>query len=269
MKRLLPVLAALILTALFPIQALAMEEDESVTIQAGIAQGEVDSTVDIPIRLTNCFSVDSVEFDVNYDPAVLAIVSVTPGDVFPAEYCIYNIEIPGRVLIACARALGFTGDGTILTLRFKILSEKGSALTITTHMKAEFIGKEVSRVDETDPNYTQSFSYVRVENGGVGVNDAPIPEPIITPWIPETPVPSPTPTPSPTPAPTMEALAQSSAEDQQEAATQDAEPVDPIAYVVVAALVVLLIVLITVSVVKRRRQAAADAPSNHPVRKDT
>lgn len=259
MKRLLPVLAALILAALFPSLALAAEENESVTIVIGEAAAQSGEKTDIAVYLEHSAGVDSIQFDLNYDPAALSVVSVTPGDLFLPEYVVYNADEPGRIRIACADALGLKGDGTLLTIRFAALSDTGSALIATSGI--------ITRVDA---DYNQTVAYVSLEDGGVSVAQGAVPAALVTPWIPETPVPSPTPTPSPTPAPTMEALAQSSAEDQQETSpTQIAEPVDPIAYIVVAALVVLLILLITVSVVRRRRQAVADALSNHPVRKDT
>lgn len=260
MKRLLLVLTALILSALFPIHALALEGDESVTIVVGVADAENGAQVDVPVYLENSAGVDSIQFDLNYDPAALSVVSVTPGDLFLPEYVVYNADEPGRIRIACADALGLKGDGTLLTIRFTALSGTGSALIATSGI--------ITRVDA---DYNQTVAYVSLEDGGVSVAQGAVPAALVTPWIPETPVPSPTPTPSPTVAPTMEALAQtaSAAEPESPAAPSESETVGPAAYIVVAALVVILIVLITVSVVKRRRQAAADAQSNHPVRKDT
>ena len=41
--------------------------------------------------ITNCAGVDSVQFDLNYDSAALEFVSMTPGDLFAAQYTVsYN-----------------------------------------------------------------------------------------------------------------------------------------------------------------------------------
>lgn len=259
MKRILLVLTALILTLVFPICAFAAEGNESVAIVIGTVNAEEDAQVaDVPVYLEGSAGVDSIQFDLNYDPAALSVVSVTPGDLFMAEYVVYNADEPGRIRIACADALGLEGDGTLLTVRFSVLSKSGSALTATNGI--------ITRVDA---DYQQTKAYVSLEDGGVSVGGGAIPAALVTPWIPETPVPTPTPEPTPTIAPEPEALAQSAGADQSETpATQTADKtVNPISYVVVAVLFVLLIVLITVSVLKRRRQSAESQP-DHPVRKD-
>ena len=260
MKRLLLVLSALLLTALFPIQALALEENESVTIQIGEASAENGAAVDIPVYLKGSAGVDSIQFDLNYDSTALSVVSVTPGDLFLPEYVIYNAEEPGRLRIACADKLGLAGDGTLLTVRFTAISGAGSALTATNGI--------ITRVDA---DFNQTNAYILLEDGGVSIGAGAIPAALVTPWIPETPPPTPTPEPTPTLVPEPEALSQELPSDQTESPASSAAggaTVDPIAYVVVAALFLMLILLITVSIYRRRRQAAASLP-DHPVRKDS
>jgi hypothetical protein len=202
MKRTLSLLMVLLLVALLAAPVRALADEESVLIRVDTVDGEVGSTVDVQISLQNCYSVDSVEFDINYDPTALSVVQVTPGDIFPAEFCIAYSDDPGRIGIACARALGFSGDGILATIRFQVLSETGSALTLTTHLSGEAVGKEITWVDEADYAYDQYPAWVTLENGGVTVAGAPLPTPAVTPWIPATPIPTPTPEPVQTPAPT-------------------------------------------------------------------
>ena len=260
MKRLLLVLSALLLTALFPVQALALEENESVTIQIGAASAENGATVDIPVYLKNSAGVDSIQFDLNYDSAALSVVSVTPGDLFLPEYVIYNADEPGRLRIACADKLGLAGDGTLLTVRFLALSDAGSALTATSGI--------ITRVDA---DYVQTNAYVALESGGISIGAGAVPEALVTPWIPETPVPTATPEPSDTPQPVEEAasVVSSAPEVQLPAESAATTEVEPIAYVVVGVLFALLIVLITVSVIRRRNQAEAEMQPKKSSRKDS
>ncbi len=259
MKRLLLVLSALLLTALFPIHALALDGDETVTIQIGSASAENGATVDIPVSLQNSVSVDSIQFDLNYDSTALSVVSVTPGDLFLPEYVIYNADEPGRLRIACADKLGLTGDGTLLIVRFLALSNAGSALTATSGI--------ITRVDA---DYNQTNAYIALESGGVSIGAGAVPEALVTPWIPETPVPTATPEPSATPEPAEEAaIIVSSTPEAQLSAEPAKTDVEPIAYVVVGVLFALLIVLITVSVIRRRNQAEVETQPKKSSRKDS
>ncbi|MEA4915674.1 MAG: cohesin domain-containing protein [Christensenella sp.] len=186
-------LLAVSLTA--PKRALA-EETDSVLISIGTVTGETDGQVDLPVALSQCKGVDSVQFDLNYDSAALKFISMTPGDLFAAQYTVVNADVPGRIRVACASALGLENEGTLLTLRFQVLSGTGSAVTISSGI--------VTRVDA---DYNQSTALVSIADGGIAVGTAPLPTPAVTPWVPATPVPTPSPTPeataTATPSPTQ------------------------------------------------------------------
>jgi len=260
MKRLLPVFAALLLAVMLPSGALALEGDEVVSIVVGSVSGENGDKIDVSVSLENCTGVDSIQFDLNYDSSALSFVSLTPGDLFLAEYVVYNADEPGRIRIACADALGLKGDGTLLTIRFTALSNNGSALAVTNGI--------ITRVDA---DYQQTNAYVSYENGGVSIGGGIVPEALVTPWIPETPVPTATPEPTPepeaaTPELNVPAVVEETVAPEDSAAN---EPVGPVSYIVVAVLFVILIVLITVSIIKRRRLSGTDLQENNHSRKDS
>lgn len=190
MKRTLLSLSALLLAVLLIFPAYARAEEEVVLIQVGTVSGENGAQADLPIRLDSCAGVDSVQFDLNYDSTALEFVSMTPGDLFAAQYTIANSDVPGRVRIACASALGLEGAGTLLTLRFRLLSGTGSTVSVTSGI--------VTRVDA---DYNQSAAYVSIQDGGISAGEAPLPAPAVTPWVPATPVPTPSPTPEITATP--------------------------------------------------------------------
>ncbi len=191
MRRTFLVLLALLLavTLSAPTRAFA-EEEEFVQIQVGTVSGESNGQIDLSVLLSNCAGVDSIQFDLNFDSAALEYVSMTPGDLFAAQYTVANSDMSGRVRIACASALGLEGAGTLLTLRFRVLSDTGSAVNITNGI--------VTRVDA---DYNQTIAYVSITDGGVTIGEAALPAPVATPWVPATPVPTPSPTPEPTATP--------------------------------------------------------------------
>ena len=192
MKRTLLFLPVLLLAVMLLIPAQARAEEGSVFIRVETAEGTAGQETDLTVTLENCAGVDSVQFDLNYDAAALQVVSMTPGDLFHAEYTVANLDEPGRVRIACASALGIGDAGRLLILRFRALTDAGSAVTITNGI--------VTRVDA---DYNQTAAYVTIENGGITIGGAPLPEAAVTPWVPETPAPTPTPVPTPTPACSM------------------------------------------------------------------
>ncbi|HWQ06818.1 MAG TPA: cohesin domain-containing protein, partial [Feifaniaceae bacterium] len=238
------VLSALVLVLCLAAPSAALADGEPVVrLSFGSASGEVGAEVDVPVLLSDCKGVDSVQFDINYDPAALSVVSVTPGDLFPAEYCITNIAESGVVRVACACALGLEGDGTLLTIRFKILSEAGSALTVTSRLG----GSEVTYIDA---DYNQLTAYLSLENGGVSVGAGSIPGALVTPWVPVSPSPSPTAVPSPSPTPTATATQQAQTPVAESA---DASAANPIVYYLIGGLLAAIVVVVIISVVLRSK----------------
>ncbi|MEN6340120.1 MAG: cohesin domain-containing protein [Clostridiaceae bacterium] len=244
MRKLILVLSALVLVLCLAAPSAALADGEPVVrLSFGSASGEVGAEVDVPVLLSDCKGVDSVQFDINYDPAALSVVSVTPGDLFPAEYCITNIAESGVVRVACACALGLEGDGTLLTIRFQILTETGSALTVTSRLG----GSEVTYIDA---DYNQLTAYLSLENGGVSVGAGSIPGALVTPWVPVSPSPSPTAVPSPSPTPTATATQQAQTPVAESADTSAA---NPIVYYLIGGLLAAIVVVVIISVVLRSK----------------
>lgn len=163
MKRILPILSALLFTVAMtvPVRAHA-DEEVSVQIQIGTISAEASDQIDLPVEISQCKGVDSVQFDINYDSTALEFIFMTPGDLFAAQYTVVNADILGRIRVACAGALGLESAGTLMTLRFQILTETGSAVTVSSGI--------VTRIDA---DYNQTKALVAIEDGGVTVGDAP------------------------------------------------------------------------------------------------
>lgn len=251
MRKILLFIAALTLIFCLFVPARARAEGESaetdkvVHLAVGSVDGAVGDEVEVPLLLSDCVGVDSLELDLNYDAAALSVAKVVPGDLFPVEYCVTNTDQPGVIHIACASALGLKGDGTLLSVRFQILTAAGSALAVTTHLNE----KELTFINA---DYQQFGAYLTLENGGVSVGGATVPAPLVTPWTPATPIPTPSPSPTPTVEPTFNAQTISETPVPSAAPNAAAQP-DPGAYYIIGALVALLIVIIVVSAVRRKK----------------
>ena len=237
MKRILLFLMALVCAAVMLPLAHARAEEESVMLQIDTVAGESGGEVDIPVLLGSCLGVDSVQLDLNYDAEAVSLISVTFGGLFTLSE--YNDNQAGRVLIACASALGLNQAGVLVTLRFTLTGETGSAVTITNAI--------ITRVD-TD--YNQSAALVAVENGGVTLGNAPLPTAKVTPWIPATPTPSPSPVPTPTPTLTP-APTPTTAVD---AALALAQRIPAAAYIVTGALIFILILILSLAAANKKKR---------------
>ena len=241
MKRPLLLLSALLLAVVFVFPVHARAEEEVVSIQVGTVSGENGALVDLPLFLDNCTGVDSVQFDLNYDSAALQFVSMTPGDLFAAQYTIANSDVPGRVRVACASALGLGESGTLLTLRFRLLSEAGSAVSITSGI--------ITRVDA---DYNQTKAYVAIQDGGISAGTAPLPAPAVTPWVPATPVPTPSPTPEVTATPEATATPEE-ASASPEAITPPTTGLSASVYYVGGGLLFAVILLVVILLVRKNK----------------
>lgn len=243
MKRLLLLFTVLLLTVLFAFPAQARAEEEVVMIQVGSVSGENGAQIDLPVLLDNCASVDSVQFDLNYDSAALEFVSMTPGDLFAAQYTIANSDVPGRIRIACASALGLDGAGMLLTLRFRLLSDTGSAVTITSGI--------VTRVDA---DYNQTKAYAAIQDGGITAGSAALPAPAVTPWIPVTPVPSPSPIPEITPTPEITAALESAAPAAETSAPTGFSGLNPMVLYIGGGLLLAVVILVVILISRKNRK---------------
>lgn len=194
------ILAALLATALFAtawVPAALAEEENLVRLYVQTADGAVGDEVEVEIAIDQCNGMDSLQCNINYDGKALSVEQITPGTVFPAEFCITNADEENRIRMACASAEGIQQGGTVLTIRFKIQSEAGSAITLSD-----------VRVTCVDEEYHQSDAYLQLTDGGVSVSGGMVPAAVAaTPWIAPTPIPTPSPEPSPTPEATPMVIA--------------------------------------------------------------
>jgi hypothetical protein len=206
---------ALCALLLLPASALGHTGGERQTVRLAVETKDAKpgDSVRVDLLLTDCVSADSLECDINYDPAALQLDRVENGDVFPKEYTVTNIKEKGRIRLAAISGPGVEKEGTVISMLFTVRGSGGSAILVT--------GAAVTTVD-AENDYEQLYAYILLQNGGVTVNGAMTGMPAATPWISETPPPAPaTPEPVETPEPAPQT---SEAPAATEAPTATAEP---------------------------------------------
>ncbi len=248
---------AVILTLFVALPWNALAEDE-VEISVSTKNATSGGVANVEVSFEACDHVDSLQFNLNYDPSALSVSSVTPGTVFPAEYCVANANEPGRIRVACASATGLSAEdgGTLLTVAFNVTGG-GSAVTLSDVV-----------VTVVDSDYNQTQAYLLATDGGVTVDGGALPAPVVTPWIAPTPIPTPSPTPEPTIAPTMAAFSDTVAESTP-APTPEPAPAKTamLPYLIVGIFAVLaiaavVIILISSANTKKRRKKKKKRSSN-------
>ena len=227
------VMAACLTIGAFAQRALA--EDE-VVLAVDTVAGAAGETVDVTVNVSNALRLDSIQFRVNYDQQALHLVEAVPSELTQSSgILVTNTEVDGLVQVAFACAYGLEQNGSVLTLRFEVLTDTGSAVTISDVLATK-----------VDAELSQYKVYLAITDGGVQVGEASLPESAATPWIPESPTPEPTATPEVTDAPP---------ETIDIPITQTLKPGGAGLYIVAGIAIVGLIVAIVLSLSKKRRQA--------------
>jgi general secretion pathway protein D len=98
----------------------------------------IGSTFQVPVVLTGGKDIASVPLQVQYDPAKLSLVDVTPGDLLSrgnqAVSLIHRDDGPGSITINASRppqVAGVSGAGVVCVLSFQAKSPGSSTLSMT------------------------------------------------------------------------------------------------------------------------------------------
>jgi len=192
-----------------PMAALA-QHTETIDISVDAVRAEAGAQeAAVIVSLANCAGMDSIQLRLNYDQTCMRLTAVDAGDLLSGGLHVLNTETSGLLILAFASAEGLRqNEGTLIDLKFTLVNEAGSALTVTEVLATRY---------DAEANL-QSKAYVTVEDGGVTfASDGTLPAAVITPWPVETPAPTPEPTPEPTAAPVSAPSTEMPAAEQQQA----------------------------------------------------
>ena len=96
----------------------------------------------IPIRLANPDEVQSLEFDLNYDPSVLELVEVQPGSRLSVPASNYNADTPAVVRFDVTVSDQLDGNGSAAVVEFMVVGEMGTSSPLTV--------KDIMVIDSSD-----------------------------------------------------------------------------------------------------------------------
>ncbi len=112
----------------------------------GCGQGQQESAeFEVPLQLMNADHVGSVRLDLMYDPDVLRLLDVIPGEAPPTTMIDFNTDSSGRVVIGIVDEEGIDGDALSLSVRFSIL-QKGAGCSLSIENVVAYDAATVSPV---------------------------------------------------------------------------------------------------------------------------
>jgi len=128
-KCLIGTLAAILLVLFTAIAAAA-----TTSLSVSDAQGNPESTVKVPIKITGASNVGAIEIVLTYDSTVLSVTGVEKGALVKNSLFDYNKDTPGIVAIGAADTNGINGDGSVANISFNVVGKIGdtSPLTLET-----------------------------------------------------------------------------------------------------------------------------------------
>ena len=89
------------------------------------------SDIVVPVSLERASNVGSLEFVLLYDPAVLRVSKIEPGDLAGNALIEFSGGSPGRVWAGMIDVNGMNGDGAVALITFDIVGESGSTSPLT------------------------------------------------------------------------------------------------------------------------------------------
>lgn len=143
MRRQTSSIGLLVMAALLLLAPAAGAQSAAVTLTAGTAKAGPDASTGVPITMETSKEVGALHVEVTFDSKVLQATGVTGGNMLPQGSLIdFNVSQPGRAVIGLATLAKLTGSGTLATVQFKVVGEKGATSTIGLEKAAAWEGNE-------------------------------------------------------------------------------------------------------------------------------
>ena len=92
------------------------------TLGGGLQQGAM-----VPVDLRGAKNLGSLQIELGYDPAVLEATEVRAGELAKNAMVEYNLTAPGRLAVGVIDAAGINGNGSVVTVSFKVLDKGGTS----------------------------------------------------------------------------------------------------------------------------------------------
>jgi len=102
---------------------------EGTVVSMENSQGSAGQTVQLPIRIVNADNIGNMDISLVYDPSVLSATSLTTGAITSNSLFVHNID-QGRVNISLVDDNGISGNGSIATITFDVIGDKGEVTSL-------------------------------------------------------------------------------------------------------------------------------------------
>jgi len=86
---------------------------------------KVGKSIDVPINITRASNTGSMDITLTYDPSVLDVTNVVKGTLTGDSMVQYFIKTQGTLNIGIIDAEGFSGNGSVVIVRFKVIGSIG------------------------------------------------------------------------------------------------------------------------------------------------
>lgn len=102
-----------------------------IKVVTGPQDGTTPGTTDVPINLKGASNVGSLHIELVYDSALLEATAVKPGTLARNVVIESNLATAGRAIIGIIDTAGINGDGSVVTVSFKVKGkDETSQLTL-------------------------------------------------------------------------------------------------------------------------------------------
>ncbi len=124
----------------------------------------VRPTLEIPIEVRNADDIGAIAIELVYDSSVLRVDRVDPAELAEGADAGFNKDDRGRLVVVVQNAPSINGDGTLVTVIFDVMDERGEtdlviediqARNFTTH---EFVSDQAQ--GQTGNFRADDMSYV-------------------------------------------------------------------------------------------------------------
>ena len=116
---LLPVLLLFLLPA-------QVAQARAVTVAITTTEAPKNTEVTVPVQVRDCEGLSGLSFNLRYDPEVLQFVELTAGPLLQQGLLEHQLEEPGLLQVDLLPDQTITGDGELLTIRFRAAGAAGA-----------------------------------------------------------------------------------------------------------------------------------------------
>jgi hypothetical protein len=107
------------------------------------ADKKATGEINVPIHVQNSNNIGSIDIDFKYNPDVLEITDVLPGELTQNAMMEYNSDNPGILIIGIIDTDGISGSGDLVIIKFDVVDQTRTSqldlVSVKTHDASSLI----------------------------------------------------------------------------------------------------------------------------------